>query len=66
MQIDLPSTGFSREKNILRIIPVSHSTLWNHVKQGKFPKPVKLSGNITAWRNEDVIAWISEKSGGTV
>ena len=66
MKIDLPSTGFVREKNILRIVPVSHSTLWNYVKSGKFPRPVKLSGNVTAWRNEDVIAWITEKSRGAV
>ncbi|MBL8500470.1 MULTISPECIES: helix-turn-helix transcriptional regulator [Nitrosomonas] len=61
---DINPAGFSREKVILQLIPLSHSTLWNHVKNGKFPKPVKLSENVTAWRNQDVIAWITEKSGG--
>jgi predicted DNA-binding transcriptional regulator AlpA len=27
------------------------------VKAGRFPKPCKLSANVTAWRAEDVRAW---------
>jgi predicted DNA-binding transcriptional regulator AlpA len=28
---------------------------------GKFPKPVKLSAGITAWRLEEIEAWELEK-----
>jgi prophage regulatory protein len=40
---------------------VSPSTLWNWVKKGTFPKPVKLSENCTAWCSVDVEAWAQER-----
>ncbi len=47
-------------------IPVSKSTWWAGVKAGRFPKPVKLSQRITAWRIEDIFALIAELNGSTV
>ncbi|MCV2361438.1 AlpA family phage regulatory protein [Paucibacter sp. TC2R-5] len=55
----LPSTGYTREKKLLQFIPVGRATLWRWVKAGEFPAPLKLSGSITAWRVEDVHAWIA-------
>lgn len=43
------------------IVPVSSGTLWTWVKTGQFPRPVKLSDNITAWRGEDILAWLAER-----
>lgn len=54
----LPLTGYIRQPDVLAVYPVSASTLWRHVNAGKFPKPVKLSERVTAWRAEDVRAWI--------
>lgn len=42
-QNTLPDTGFVRLPTILKIFPVSRSTWWAGVKDGRFPKPVKLS-----------------------
>lgn len=50
----LPETGFLRLPEILKVYPVSKSTWWAGVKDGRFPKSVKLSENITAWRVEDI------------
>jgi predicted DNA-binding transcriptional regulator AlpA len=33
------------------------------VKAGKFPAPVKLSERITAWRLDDVNAWLASNAG---
>lgn len=55
----LPSTGFVRQRLLLRFVPFSKSTLWRRVKTGDFPAPVKLSSGITAWKAEDVRGWIS-------
>jgi len=30
-------------------------------REGKFPKPVKLSDAVTAWRLEDIEAWEKSK-----
>jgi predicted DNA-binding transcriptional regulator AlpA len=53
----LPNTGFLRLSSILAPngpIPVSRSTWWAGVKDGRYPKPVKLGPRITAWRVEDI------------
>lgn len=55
----LPATGFVRQRLLLRFVPFSKSTLWRRVKTGDFPKPVKLSSGITAWKVEEVRGWIS-------
>lgn len=55
---DLPVTGYIRLSHLIRLIPFSRATVWRKVKAGTFPKPYKLSEQITAWRAEDVRAWI--------
>ena len=56
---DLPSTGYLRQSQLLgSVLPIGATTLWRWVNAGKFPKPVKLSERVTAWRAEDVRAWI--------
>ena len=60
----LPSTGFIRQAQLIpAFVPFSAATLWRRVRSGDFPKPVKLSDRVTAWRVEDVRAWI-ERHGG--
>jgi prophage regulatory protein len=56
----LPKIGFVRLSYILKIYPVSKSTWWAGVKSGRYPKPVKLSPKITAWRTEDIHKLIEE------
>jgi hypothetical protein len=64
----LPETGFLRLPNIIGnpkanppippIIPVGKSCWWASVRSGRFPRPVKLSRRVTAWRVEDIRAFI--------
>jgi predicted DNA-binding transcriptional regulator AlpA len=50
---------FIRQKQLIpHMVPFSPATLWRKVRSGGFPKPIKLSENITAWRYEEVQAWI--------
>ena len=42
------------------MIGVSDKTIWLWVKEGQFPKPVKL-GSITVWRLSEVQAWMASK-----
>lgn len=64
--ISLPTTGFVRERDLIGEagsrgpIPFSHATLWRKVKAQQFPAPVKLSAGVTAWRVEEVRAWIDK------
>lgn len=60
----LPETGFMRINQILGdkwsdppvppLVPVSKSTWWAGVRDGRFPKPVKLGPRITVWRVEKI------------
>ena len=55
----LPISGFIRQSQLIPlIVPFSSATLWRKVKSGEFPRPVKLSARITAWKAEDIRAWI--------
>lgn len=57
-EFEFPKTGFVRIKQIIAPwgpIPVSKSTWWQGVKDGRFPKSIKLGG-VTAWRAEDIRA----------
>lgn len=57
--------GFLRLSQILGPagpIPVSKSTFWAGVKTGRFPKPVKLGPNTTAWRASDIADLIERLS----
>lgn len=58
-QNTLPETGFVRLPAILKVYPVSKSTWWAGVKDGRYPKPVKLGLKITAWRVEDIRSLIA-------
>ncbi len=59
----LPETGFVRLPEVLKVFPVSKSTWWAGVKDGRFPQGVKLSEKITAWRVEDIRTLIEETNG---
>ncbi len=59
MQTSFPETGLVRLASILAPagpIPVNRSTWWAGVKDGRYPKPVKLGPRITAWRAKDILA----------
>jgi len=54
----IPSIGFMRISQILKLIPVCETTWWNGCKSGRFPKPYKLGPNTTAWCNQEIIECI--------
>jgi predicted DNA-binding transcriptional regulator AlpA len=57
--LDFPKTGFVRLSHILAPkgpIPVSKSTWWQGVKDGRFPQPQKLGPRTTVWLVEDIRA----------
>ena len=57
-QVAIPETGFVRLPQVLNVFPVSRSTWWAGVKTGKYPAPVKLGPNTTAWKAADIRALI--------
>lgn len=58
----LPPQGMSRASQLLPFLPFGSSTLWAWSKDGRFPSPIRLSPTMTAWRNADVIQWLSNQT----
>ena len=50
----LNPNDYLRLKDVLRLYPVSKSTWWLGIEQGRYPKPFKLSTRITAWKVSDI------------
>jgi len=50
----IPETGFVRISQILEVIPLRKTSWWAGVKSGRFPKPIKLTKQCTAWKAEDI------------
>lgn len=60
---ELPDSAFLRESQLVQdpkrpdcaaLLPFSAATLWRKVAAGTFPRPVKLSTRVTAWRVAEV------------
>lgn len=45
---------------VLDIVGVKKSTWYELVKQGKAPKPMRLSHKWSAWDSKDIDNWVSE------
>lgn len=60
---NLPASGFIRQAQLIpTVVPFSSATLWRKCKSGQFPKPLKLSERVTAWKVGDVRAWIKAQN----
>ena len=60
MSDSLPSEGYVRLPEILKVFPVSKSTWWAGVKSGRYPAGIKLSKGVSAWKVEDIRALIQQ------
>jgi len=56
----LPDEGFIRLPKVLEVLPFSRSRWWAGVKNGEFPRPKKLSPNVSAWSVVEIRKLIRE------
>lgn len=43
------------------LLGIGQSTLYEWVKTGRFPPPIKLSAGVTVWRAEHVREWLEQQ-----
>ncbi len=57
---ELPDDALIRLSLLLAfsLIPFSTSTLWRRVRANTFPKPMRISPQVTAWRVGDIRVWL--------
>lgn len=51
-----------RLPQVLSIIPIPKSSWWRGVKEGRYPKGIKLGERTTAWRASEINALIERLS----
>lgn len=48
-----------RDKEVAEMLTIGRSTVWLYVKQGKLPKPIKMSERVSVWCVSDIRAFIN-------
>jgi predicted DNA-binding transcriptional regulator AlpA len=47
-----------RLSTVLTMLPISKSSWFNGIRDGRFPQPVKLGPRTSAWRERDILELI--------
>lgn len=50
-----------RRHEVEGLIGLKRSKLYQMVREGVFPKPVRLGSKAVAWRASEVAAWIAQR-----
>lgn len=50
-----------RIKEVCRLTGLPKSTVYLQIKQGDFPRPVKIGERSVAWRGSDLEKWINDR-----
>lgn len=53
----LKESNYTTDEILSDHFGVSKATIWRWVKSEDFPKPIKLSPQVTRWRWTEVTAW---------
>lgn len=51
-----------RRPEVLNLTGMSKSTLYRHIAEGRFPRPVALGEQAVAWRLSDIQTWMDSLS----
>lgn len=57
----IDSNRLLRLKQVIDLIPVGRSTIYDWMARDAFPKALNLGGGIVAWRESEVLAWIADR-----
>lgn len=57
----VPTTGFLRIDQILKIIPISKASWYRGVKSGEFPPKIHLGARTVVWRAKDILDFIDKQ-----
>lgn len=56
--MDIPKIRLIRIQEMMDKVGIAKSTVWYMVKEGKFPKPKKLSPRVTVWVEAEIDEFI--------
>ena len=47
-----------KRRQVGEITTLSRASIYDMIKRGVFPKPIKIGERAVAWREADIIAWL--------
>jgi prophage regulatory protein len=59
MEAQTTPTRLLRTAEVQELTTLNRTTIWQKVKAGTFPPPLKIAGVRIAWRPDDIAAWMS-------
>jgi prophage regulatory protein len=54
---------YQTRKQVEKLLQLSPATIYRWIKEGNFPKPVRLGANMVRWKASDIDAWILSREG---
>ena len=59
MKLNLePETEVIRRDEVLKLVPISVSGLYQKISDGEFPRPVKLGLRAVGWKKSEVLQYL--------
>jgi prophage regulatory protein len=56
-----PADVVLQTRDLKRRLGLSETTIWRGVRDGRFPKPIRLSPGRIGWRESVIEAWLDER-----
>ena len=53
-----PETEVIRRDEVLKLVPISVSGLYQKISDGDFPRPVKIGLRAVAWKKTEVLQYL--------
>ena len=53
-----PETEVIRRDEVLKLVPISVSGLYQKISDGQFPRPVKLGLRAVVWKKSEVLRYL--------
>ena len=60
-QLDNEADRILRDAEVGALTGLSRTTRWRLTRDGKFPKPVRLTATAVGWKSSSVVQWIAER-----
>ena len=55
-----PKTEVIRRDEVLKLVPISVSGLYQKISDGQFPKPIKLGLRAVGWKKSEVLQYLED------
>ena len=52
---------YQTRQELEKLFKVSPATIYRWIKEGNFPKSVRLGANMVRWKASDIEAWMTER-----